>query len=153
MSKLILNTRDRSGESSGISLNFADVAAGGANFDSVLAAQLAVADEIDTISLCVLSRNQFAQEVAADVSTPSGNAAQREFGLRVHLVDLTANRRSFFTIPAPDLVNMTIPANTDIVPLTETLVAALITDVEAGVLSADGNAVTVEKVTIVGRRN
>lgn len=153
MSKMILNTRDKSGESSGIALNFADVAAGGANFDAVLAQQLAVFNEIDTISLAVLSRNQFAQEVSADVATPTNNAAQREFGLRIHLVDLTANRRSFFTIPAPDLVSMTIPANTDIVPLTETLVAALIVDVEAGVLSADGNAVTVEKVVIVGRRN
>ena len=153
MSKQILSYRDKSGETSTISLNYIDVAAGGGNFDAVLALQDAVHDAIETITLCVTSGNKLQQHVSGSAATPGNNAAQREFGLRIHLVDLTEDRRSFFTIPAPDLVNMTIPDNTDIVPLTETLVADLVTAVEAGVKSRDGNAVTVEKVTIVGRRN
>jgi hypothetical protein len=69
-------------------------------------------------------------------------------------VDGVNGRKSHFTVPGPDLDALTIFAGTDLVDLEDASVMAdLVTSVEAGALSADGNAVTVTRAVIVGRRN
>ena len=147
--------RDHSNELSQVQLWFDDVAAGGANYDTTLASMLAVHDEIETVSLCDIAGYGLRQQILADASTiPASNAAQRESGMRVFLVDDTNGKKSHFVLPAPDLTNLTIPAGGDLVTLADaSIMADLVTALEANLESVDGNTVTVTRAVIIGRNN
>jgi len=87
-------------------------------------------------------------------TVPSDNFAQREIGLRVFLTDDVNGRKSHFTIPGPDLEALTILDGTDFVDLADAgIMATLVAAVEADAQSVDGNAVSVQRAVIVGRRN
>lgn len=147
--------RDHSNELSQIQLYFPTIAAGGANFDAVIANITSVFDEIEVVSLCDNSGYGFRDVIVADPSTiPASNLAQRETGLRVFLTDDSNGKKSHFTLPGPDLANLTIPAGGDLVTLADaSIMADLVTAIEADAKSEDGNAVTVTRAVIVGRNN
>lgn len=147
--------RDHSNELSQIQLGFDEMVAGGANFDTTIASMTAVFDEIETVSLCDSAGYGFRDQIVADPSTiPASNLAQRENGLRVFLTDDVNGKKSHFTIPGPDLANLTIPAGGDLVTLADaSIMADLVTAIEANVESEDDNAVTVTRAVIVGRNN
>lgn len=147
--------RDHSNELSQVQLYFDVVAAGGANFDATIASMTAVFDEIETVSLCDSAGYGMRQGIVADPSTtPASNLAQRESGLRVFLTDDSNGLKSHFTVPGPDLANLTIPAGGDLVTLADaSIMADLVTALEANLESVDGNSVTVTKAVIVGRNN
>lgn len=147
--------RDHGSEIGSMSLFVDEISAGGADYDTIVAAIGAIAADILAITLCTEAGNALTQGLDADSdSVPASAFAQRELGLRVFLVDDTNGRKSHFTIPGPDLAALTIFAGTDLVDLEDASVMAdLVTSVEAGAESQDGNAVTVNRAVIVGRRN
>jgi hypothetical protein len=153
--KGFIGRRDHSNELSQIQLHFEEMAAGGANFDTTVASITAIFDEIEVISLCDSSGYGFRQSIVDDPSTiPASNLAQRENGLRVFLVDDVNGKKSHFTIPGPDLANLTIPAGGDLVTLADAgIMLSLVTGIESDVVSEDGNAVSVTKAVIIGRNN
>jgi hypothetical protein len=70
------------------------------------------------------------------------------------MTDDVNGKKSHFTIPGPDLTNLTIPAGGDLVTLADaSIMADLVTAIEANVESEDNNAVTVTRAVIVGRNN
>lgn len=147
--------RDRGNEIGTLSLHFDNIDAGGANFDAVVASITAVEVDIIAITLCTTAGYAFADDVGTDAAVlPASNFAQREVGLRVFLVDDVNAKRSHFTIPGPDLAALTILEGSDLVDLADASVMAdLVATVESDVQSVDGNAVSVERAAIVGRRN
>lgn len=147
--------RDYGSEIGSLSMHVAEIAAGGANYDAVVAQIAAIESEIIAITLCTAAGGNLNQQLEADSdSVPASAFAQRELGLRVFLTDDVNGRKSHFTIPGPDLANLTIFDGTDLVDLVDGgVMADLVTSVEAGALSQDLNAVTVQRAVIVGRRN
>jgi hypothetical protein len=147
--------RDHGSEIGSMSLHVAEIAAGGANYDAILTAVALIETDIIALSLCTTAGNGITQELEADSdAVPSDAFAQRELGLRCFLVDDVNGRKSHFTVPGPDLDALTIFAGTDLVDLEDAgVMANLVSSVEAGALSADGNAVTMLRAVIVGRRN
>jgi hypothetical protein len=147
--------RDHSSEIGNVRLFFDNMDAGGANYDAVVASIVAVEAEIQDCSLCDQAGYGYRDEIGGDTGTsPASNLAQRESCLRVFLVDDSNAKRSHFTIPGPDLANLTIPVGTDQVTLADaSIMADLVTAVEANCQSIDGNSLTVEKAYIVGRNN
>lgn len=147
--------RDHSSEIGSLSLHFAEISAGGLDYDAIVLAMSDVETAITAITLCDEAGYGYTDILAGDLDTvPSSEYAQRELGLRVFLVDDVNGRKSHFTVPGPDLANLTILAGTDFVDLADAgIMAAVVTEVEAGCLSADGNAVSVLRAVIVGRRN
>ncbi len=153
--KAYFSYRDYGSEIGSLSMHVAELVAGGTNYDAVVAQIAAIESEIIAITLCTAAGGGLNQELEADSdSVPASAFAQRELGLRVFLVDDVNGRKSHFTIPGPDLANLTIFDGTDLVDLADGgVMADLVTSVEAGALSADANAVTVVRAVIVGRRN
>lgn len=155
MGKGFFGWRDHSNELSQVQLHFETVVAGGANFDTTMASIAAVFDEIETVSLCDNAGYGYREQIVDDPSTtPASNLAQRESGMRVFLVDDVTGKKSSFTLPSPDLANLTIDAGADKVTLADgSIMAALVTAIEANVESVAGNAVTVTRAVVVGRNN
>lgn len=147
--------RDYGSEIGSLSLYVDDISAGGADYDTIVAAIASIEAAIIAVSLCTTAGTSLTQQLGADSdASPSSEFAQREMGLRVFLVDDTNGRKSHFTIPGPDLAGLTIFAGTDLVDLADAgVMAAVVTAIEAGAQSADGNSVTVNRAVIVGRRN
>jgi hypothetical protein len=152
MSRLTLTYRDYSREMSTVEMLLAEPSAGGADFDAVIAAAAAVTAAIDAISTGMLAR----EGLFINESKEVGDAApgsKRELGLRVFWADTTAETVGHFTIPSPDPTGAWLQVGTDEVDVTDPLISALITAVEANVYSPDGNLVNVSKIVEVGRRN
>lgn len=147
--------RDRGSEVGSLMLHFDNVDAGGANYDAVIAAITGIEADILAITLCTSAGYGMQDAIGGDSDTvPTENFAQREIGLRVFLVDDVNGRKSHFTIPGPDLDSLTILDGTDFVDLADaSIMATLVAAVEADAQSVDGNAVSVLRAVIVGRRN
>lgn len=146
--------RDKSRENSSIQLPVPDVSAGGADFDAVMASVAAVGAAIATMTQCVQARENYFQEVdAVDPAIPTEDDAQREFGLRVFYTDDVNGKQFHFTIPGPDWAQVDTVAGTDLADLSAGGLPALITAVDGNVISPYGNAVTLRRAVVVGRRS
>ena len=146
--------RDKSRESSAVQLIIPDVSAGGTDFDAVMASVAALGAAIDTLTLCAPAAENYVQEVdppSADI--PTDDAAQREYGLRIFYTDDVNSKQFHFTIPGPDFAQVDTVAGTDLADLSAGGIPALITAVDGNVLSPYGNAVTLRRVVVVGRRS
>ena len=154
MSKGLYSFRDRSKEISSMELTFVDVAAGGANFDTVVGYVDAIGAALATASLCVQATENFKQETdTPDASVPTDVHAQREAGCRIFYSDDVTGQVYHVTLPGPDKDNMAMITESDLYDLTDTVLAAVVTALEAGALSPDGNAITVLRAVDVGRNN
>jgi hypothetical protein len=153
--KGFIGFRDHSNELSQVQLYFDDIAAGGANYDATLVSIAAVHDELEIVSLCDVAGYGLRQQILDDASTiPASNSAQRESGMRIFLVDDTNGKKSHFVVPGPDLDNLTIDAGGDKVTLADaSIMADLVTAIEANLESVDGNSVTVSRAVVIGRNN
>lgn len=154
MGKASWSFRDRSQEISNVELTVADVSAGGADFDTVMADVAALGAAIGNISTCIQAREVFVQTV--DTKNPASTSdvhANRESALRVFYGDTVTGETYHVSIPGPDWDNVDMEPNTDIADLTDTEVAALVTAMEAGALSPVGNAIEVIRAVQVGRYN
>lgn len=90
--------------------------------------------------------------IAEDDTRPASQFAQRETGLRFFYSDNADGSKYNITLPAPDLAIVATPG-TDDVDLSITEVAAMVTWLEANVISPNGGAVTVDRAVIVGRNS
>lgn len=153
MSKGIYSFRDRSKEISTIELNFDDIAAGGANFDTVKGYVDGLGAALSAASLCVESSENLKQETdTLDPSVPTDVHAQREAGCRIFYADDVTGKVYHITIPGPDKDNMAMLPESDFYDLTDTVLAAVVTAIELA-NSPVGNAITVLRAVDVGRNN
>lgn len=148
-----LTYNDNSNEKSTLSINFPQIAAGGGNFDAVLSAMNSVEATIDAMTLCDNAKQAFYDVISVGEDIPASPWAQRELGVRVFFIDDVNGEKGHFTIPGPDLANLAVQTSTDVLDITGTLEAAFVTAFEADALSRDGNAVTVQRLVVVGRRS
>jgi len=148
-----LTYNDHSNEKSTLSLHFAQIAAGGGNFDTVISSMNTVETAIDNMTLCDNSKQAFYDVLSVGEDTPVSPWAQREIGVRVFFVDDVNGEKGHFTIPGPDLDSLGVVSGTDVLDITDTLEAALVTALEANALSRDGNAISVQRMVIIGRRS
>lgn len=154
MGKASWSFRDRSQEISGVELTVADVSAGGADFDTVMADVAALGAAIAGISNCVQAREVFIQTV--DTKNPASTSdeyANRESALRIFYGDTVTGETYHVSIPGPDWSAIGMHANTDLADLEDTELAALVTALEANALSPVGNAIEVIRAVQVGRYN
>lgn len=154
MAKASWSYRDKSDEISTVELTVADVSAGGADFDAVMAAVAALGAALLASTECIQAREMFNQAVdVKNPATPTDVLAQRESALRVFYADDVTGEVYHISIPGPDWDGIDLLPNTDLADLTDEPVAALVTALEANALSPVGNAITVLRAVQVGRHN
>lgn len=144
---------DHSGEPTGTTFYFPTLTA--ANFDAIMAP---VTGKIALVgaALVLATRCGFTRTtcvIEADTGTvdlPSVETAQREHGLRANMRDSVNGKPSTMFIPGPKAAVMP-PAGSDAVNLENLVVEALVTWVEANLVSEDGNALSVISARYAGR--
>jgi len=153
--KANFNYRDFSGEVGRVALQFATILGDGSNLAAILTAIDAVGDALEAITLGTVAGRAYTNQTVADAGTfPASQYAQRELGVRVYLTDNVNGKKSSFTIPAPELSILSIAAGSDDVDISDaSVMAALVTAIEANVKSVDGNAVTVTRASVIGRNS
>lgn len=154
MAKASWSYRDKSGEKSNVEMTIADVSAGGADFDAVMADVAALGAAILAVTECVQAREMFNQAVDVKSPTvPTDVFAQRESALRVFYGDDVTGETYHISVPGPDWDSVDLLPNTDLADLTDEPLASLVTAIEANGLSPVGNAITVLRAVQVGRHN
>lgn len=154
MAKASWSYRDKSDEISNVELNIADVSAGGADFDAVMADVASLGAALLAATECIQAREMFNQAVdTKNPATPTDVLAQRESALRIFYADDTTGEVYHISVPGPDWDAIDLLPNTDLADLTDEPLAALVTAIEAGALSPVGNAITVLRAVQVGRHN
>ncbi len=154
MAKASWSYRDKSDEISNVEMSVADVSAGGADFDAVMADVAALGAAFLAATECVQAREMFNQ--AVDVKsplTPTDVFAQRESALRIFYADDVTGEVYHVSLPGPDWDSIDLLPNTDLADLTDTPVDNIVIALEANGLSPVGNAITVLRAVAVGRRN
>lgn len=108
---------------------------------------------LEGISLATLVSIHFRQIAnSLDDTQPASPYAEREAGLRFFYSDDVTGKKFNLTVPGPDYATIDVPGS-DEIPLTQTEVAALITWMEANIVSDAGNSITVDRVVKVGRNS
>ena len=103
MAKASWSYRDKSDEISTVELTIADVSAGGADFDTVMADVAALGAAILASTECIQAREMFNQAVdVKNPATPTDVLAQRESALRIFYSDNTTGEVYHISIPGPD---------------------------------------------------
>lgn len=154
MAKASWSYRDKSDEISGVEITVADVSAGGADFDTVMADVAAIGAAFLAATECVQAREMFNQAVdVKDPATPTDVLAQRESALRIFYADDVTGEIYHVSLPGPDWDAIDLLPNTDLADLTDTPVDNIVIALEANALSPVGNAITVLRAVQVGRHN
>lgn len=144
MSKVRMPFTDYGGEKSAATVYVSDAIGD--------AAITAIVGGIDGVTLGNRQDAIFVQEVTKDAGTagPSSNPlAQREIKWLVRAVDNVNGKNVQLEIPTADL--SLLSGGSDFLDLGGTEAAALVTALEANVLSVDGNAISVSSIQFVGR--
>ncbi len=154
MAKASWTYRDRSDEISSVELTVADVSAGGADFDAIMAEVAGLGGAILAVTDCVQAREYFNQAVdVKDPATPTDVMANRESGLSVFYADDVTGEVYHITVPGPDWDTVDLLPNTDLADMTDEPLATLVSQIESDALSPVGNAVTVLRAVAIGRHN
>ena len=154
MAKASWTYRDRSDEISTVELTVADVSAGGADFDAIMAEVAGLGAAILAVTDCVQAREFFNQAVdVKDPATPTDVMANRESALRIFYADDITGEVYHISIPGPDWDSVDLLPNTDLADMTDEPLATLVSQIESDSLSPVGNAVTVLRAVQVGRHN
>lgn len=140
MARVVYNFADHGGEKSSVGMNLDAVANEGA-----------LRTAVGNVSIGQMQKATVIDSVAnISSSNAASQWAQVELGLRITINDPTTGEQGYLTIPCPDLNNLTVIE--DLVTLADgSIMAALVTQIEAHVESRDNNPVTVERAEIVGR--
>lgn len=126
-----------------------DLSAG--NFVAQGTAIAAVTTAIQGVSLIDFDGAVYPAHVTTtETAPPAATEAQREIKWRVSIRDATTNKLSSMEIGGAD--TSLLVANTDLMDVSAGAGAALVTALEAELVSEVGNAITVEEVRLVGRR-
>ncbi len=145
--------RDYSNEYSTFSVLVEEIDGIARTFDGLQSEVAALESAVEAISLATLVSINFRQIAnTEDDQAPTSPFAEREHGLRFFYSDDVNAKKYHITVPAPDYATIDVPGS-DEVPLDQTEVAALVSWMEAEMQSADGNAITVDRVVKVGRNN
>lgn len=152
MTKASFSIRDYSDEYTSTQLNIPDLTS--ANYDATITSVAALQTAIAAVTLGNITR------VNLDVDTglagaddrPASPFAQRELGIRFFYQDDVNGQKYNFTVGCADLA-IVAQGGTDDVDLTLSLVAAIKTAFEALIVSPDGNAVTINRGQVVGRKS
>ena len=153
MAKVNLRFLDFSDEASQVAFNVADPSGAAYDWAGLVTAIGVVTTAIEAVTLCTRSTESIS--IKTDLGSlvrPTDEEAQREMALRVFYVDNTTQKKYHLTIPGPQ-VDLMASAGFDVVDWSGTEMAALETALEAGILSPDGNAISILTGKIVGRRN
>lgn len=154
MAKASWSYRDKSDEISTVELSVADVSAGGADFDAIMAEVAGLGGAILACTECVQAREMFNQAVdTKDPTTPTDTQAQRESALRIFYADDVTGEVYHISIPGPSWDLIDLLPNTDLADMTDEPLATLVSQIESDSLSPVGNAVTVLRCVQVGRHN
>lgn len=154
MAKASWSYRDKSDEISNVELSIADVSAGGADFDTVMASVATLGAALLAATECVQAREMFNQAVdVKSPTTPTDVLAQRESALRIFYADDTTGIVYHISLPGPDWDSIDLLPNTDLADLTDEPLATLVAAIESDAESPVGNAVTVLRAVQVGRHN
>jgi hypothetical protein len=154
MAKASWSYRDRSDEISNVELTVADVSAGGADFDAIMAEVAGLGAAILAVTDCVQAREVFNQAVdVKDPATPTDVMANRESALRIFYADDVTGEIYHISVPGPDWDTVDLLPNTDLADMTDEPLATLVSQIESDALSPVGNAVTVLRAVQVGRHN
>lgn len=154
MAKASWSYRDKSDEISNVELNIADVSAGGADFDTVMASVATLGAAILAATECIQAREVFNQVVdVKNPATPTDALAQRESALRIFYADDTTGEVYHISVPGPDWDAIDLLPNTDLADLTDEPLATLVAAMESDAESPVGNAITVLRAVQVGRHN
>ncbi|MCK5307157.1 MAG: hypothetical protein KAJ73_00965 [Zetaproteobacteria bacterium] len=154
MAKASWSYRDKSDEISTLELTVADVAAGGANFDTVMTSVAALGAALLAATECIQAREVFNQTVdTKNPATPTDVLAQRESALRIFYADDVTGEVYHVSVPGPDWDAIDLLPNTDLADLTDEPLAALVAAMEANSFTPVGNNLTVLRAVQVGRHN
>lgn len=154
MAKASWSYRDKSDEISNLEMTVADVSAGGADFDTVMADVAALGLAFLAATECIQAREVFNQTVdIKDPATPTDPQAQRESALRIFYADDVTGEVYHVSLPGPDWASIDLQPNTDLADLTDVPVANIVIAMEANGLSPAGNDITVLRAVQVGRHN
>lgn len=141
---VVLPVRDRSDENSSVTV-YAKAAISDAEITAIFNAIVGVT--IGNVEKSVLKIST--DKDAGVVGVPGNAFAQREIKWLVRYTDSVTGKKYRFEIPTADLDLTT--AGTDFMDLSSTEGAALVSALEAGIVSQDGNAVNIDTVEFVGR--
>lgn len=153
LAQAIFQMRDYSGEPSNFALEM-DVPDDGSDYEAQETLIDAIAVAVKALSLCNLNSYGSRYVQNDQLGTPASAYAQRETGLRLFWRETSGDdpKKGTVTIPGPDLSLIAQP-ETDQVDLTVSVVAALVTAMEAawnGTLAVNRE---IYKGVIVGRRS
>lgn len=141
--------RDYANESSTVGLHVDEVTA--ANFDAQVAAQASLLSALEGVSLGNEIKNQMTANVTKSQPSPASDPnAQRELKWMVRAFDAVTYDLVTIEIPCADL-SLLDPNNLDRMVIDSGAGATLVSEIEANVLSKNGNALTVNEIVLVGR--
>lgn len=126
--------------------------------DSLWADADALADglaaEIAAMTIGTIQSVRASQATQAEDKTRPANAfAQRETGFRVFFTDNVNQEAGYFTIGTADLGIASVVPGQDELDLSVAPASSLVTWLETNAVTRDGNALTVDRIVIVGRNN
>jgi len=144
---------DHSSERSSVTINLPEL--DDTNYNDLFAAATGRYDVIKAtltpLTLCNLTNSTAGLVIDSSPGVPPADEhAQRELKLQIRYVD-TADNNAAYRLEIPGPAAGVIPSGTDIVPLTNPLLAAFIVAFEANAVSPRGGAVQVVGARIVGR--
>jgi hypothetical protein len=147
---------DHSGEATSINFHFEAIEEDGGNWEELFAPLTGKYPllKVAMVALTGCNHTRTTASVPVDTSTgslPADEYAQRELAVRITYVDNVTAEKFRLDIPGP--VSGLIPEGTDVIPLTNLLLAAFITAFEWACVSPRGNALTVIGARFVGRKS
>lgn len=153
MAKINVQLRDYSDEYTVTGIEVADMTSV-AGWDTIDALADAFVGHVEAHTIGTVVRASETQLTQAENDArPASAFAQRELGLRFYLRDTSNSKLGYFTLGTADLAIGSVVAGKDELDLTAAPTASFVSWIESNVLSADGNAVTVERAVIVGRNS
>lgn len=150
MSSVSISGLDYSLEGTRLTVRITDLTA--ANFDAQITAAQAVQTAIQNVSLIDFDGIDVkALETPRETARPASEYAQRESKWLVSMTDDVNARLNTFEIGGADLSNLASDGKT--MDVSAGAGAALVTALEANLISRDGNAMTFVSAVHVGRNN
>lgn len=150
---------DRSGELSSVTIPVEEPSEAELDWETIINAdEGGFRTALEAVTLAnLVSHHVLVSQESLSPGVPTSPWANRETGLRIFYEGVTSGDKRNFTVPAPDLDNLTLQEGSDLVVLDDGgIMAALVTEIEAHLLLPYGDAdeaVTVTRAVVVGRNN
>lgn len=145
--------RDKTNEYSTVRFALPDVTA--ANYDATITAMDAIQTAISAMTIgSIASRSLIAFNDKIDDTTPLNPWAQRELGIRFFYQETTHGMKKYhITVPCPDLLVVDVSDKDHVDTENFTTSNALLTLLEAHMVSPNGRDIEFYRGKLVGRKN